>query len=34
MVNNSKEDTRKTPVKQGSDAVASKPIRIGAFDAL
>ena len=30
MVNNSKEDTRKTPVKQGSDAVASKPMKIGA----
>src|SRR6266550_2604013 len=30
MVNNSKEDTRKTSVKQGPDAVPPKPMKIGA----
>ena len=30
MVNNSNEDTRKRTVKQGLDAVAPKPMKIGA----
>ena len=30
MVNNRKEHTRKTPAKQGPDAVTPKPMKIGA----